>query len=99
MTYRPTPADKARKTRTRNLADALQFALWALAKAKGTEADVVALFRSHRVSPVRRAEAYDLLDSNPRLFGEDYSGWHSLLRRTRNHSVHGPELFATFRSK
>lgn len=94
---RLSAAEKARETRTRKVADAIQFGLVALAEANGSEADVVRLFAVQPISPVRKCDAFWLLDDKPGRYGANYFNWHSLLRRTRNHPIHGKELFALFR--
>lgn len=94
---RETPADKARKTRTRQLADMIQLGLAAAAELGRTEEYVVRLFEALPVSPVRKCDAFWLLDNEPGRYGANYFGWHSLLRRTRNHPTHGKALFALFR--
>lgn len=96
-TYRKTPAEKAAETRLLKLCDAIHSSLVILANRRATEADVVALFRSCTAKPGAKGDAFMKLDDSPRRWGEDQH-WHGLLRRTRNHPVHGPELFATFRS-
>ena len=84
-------ADKAHATRTRRLAGTLGIALEAMQAAGKTEADVVSLFAAHSESPVRKCDAFWVLDNDHRR------GGHMLLRRTRNHPVHGVALFALFR--
>ena len=90
-------AEKAQQTRTEDMARLAQFALLAMAKASYTEADVVRLFSMLPISPVRRCDVFWQLDNSPGIYGGDYCTWHSLLRRTRNHPIHGKELFALFR--
>lgn len=94
-THRKTPAEKARETRTLKLADAIHAHLVSLAASKAAEADVVAVFAAMKAPRAMRCDAFWALDNDPRRWGLDTS-WHSLLRRTRNHPVHGPAMFANF---
>ena len=91
MPYRLTPADKARNTRVRKLADELELCLLKLQREGSEPAAVVDLFASTKAKPDVRCDAFWLLDNDWRTNG------HALLRGCRNHPQHGPELFALFR--
>lgn len=91
MTYRLSPADKARQTRTRKLAVELELCLAKLQRDGTTDPRaVVDLFAGVRARPDVRCDVFWLLDNDWQTQG------HGLLRQCRNHPVHGPELFALF---
>ena len=83
------------------LAETIRQAIDALPLDDDTEAAVVRIFADTRATPDDKGTAFWRLDEHPGKFpGYCYpnsTGWHSKLRRTRNHPEHGPALFATFR--
>lgn len=94
---RLSPAEKAQRTRQSRVDWALYEALKNLPD-DATEADVVGVFADFKATKTQKGNAFAELDERPgRFSGISYSSWHSRLRRTRNHPVHGRELFALFR--
>ena len=91
-----SPAEKARRTRQ----DKVTWAIFALLNAlpeTAAEPDVVRVFAEFKAKPAAKCDAFWELDNKPgRFSGISYLRWHSLLRRTRNHPVHGRAMFATF---
>jgi hypothetical protein len=63
----------------------------------GIEPAVVRVFAQAKATPSEKCDAFWRLDTSPGRYSYPYFDWHSKLRRTRNHPVHGPELFALFR--
>lgn len=97
---RKTAADRAYETALDSLCRALVAELQALPIATATSADVVAVMAAKpHDTPMRKrmlADAFQTLDEKPSHFGNGRhcQDWHALLRRTRNHSEHGPAMFA-----
>lgn len=63
-----------------------------------TELAVVQVFKGSKASTELLIDAFWLLDSSEYEFA-DWKQWHSKLRRTRNHPVHGPALFSAMRKE
>lgn len=92
--YPMSPSEKAAATRQRKVTYAIRDALAALPPT-ASDADVVAVFASATASKAQKADAFWMLDERPGLF-HGYLNWHPILRRCRNHPVHGRELFKTW---
>lgn len=93
---KPSTYDK-QQAKLRRLANEIRCAIQALPEPF-SEADVVRVFEQIRATPQEKGDAFWLLDEKPGLFPEYISGgWHSRLRRCRNHPTHGRAMFALFR--
>lgn len=87
-----TPGQKAHQTRYFKIARILAKAIADLPKGADS-ADVLLLWEHTTGSRQQLADAYTVMDTEPRRF-EDHQLWHPRLRALRNNTDLGPKLFA-----